>query len=233
VDKPESEKNLVVCRCRHCDGGIEFDASQSGENVVCPHCGLETLLFVPSGNQLPPVIAPPSKQPPVSEPIWFGCEASIVEVKLTSGAILKFKAVRLYDAAELNDLSDQKAHASELLDGVKSPYAAFGDIAWVVFATTITRKIEQVKSREAAQQGFALIQSIAKQERELRKKVKFFPVGQIREIENPIPELWTLLFDGFRFVHSGEEFITVTDTDGDIKKFRWSCVEAYDYQANK
>jgi hypothetical protein len=49
TDQPEL--NLVVCRCRHCDGGIEFDASnfEKGETraVECPHCNLETIIFVP------------------------------------------------------------------------------------------------------------------------------------------------------------------------------------------
>ena len=230
TDQPEP--NLVVCRCRHCDGGIEFDASQAGETVACPHCGLETLLFIPSADLVPPVIAPPAQTPPEQQPIWFGCEASTVEVQLISGAILKFKAVRLYDAAELNDLSAQKAHAAEMLDGVKSPYAPFGDIAWVVFATKITGMLEEKLSREAAQKGIALIQKIAERERKLREQVNFFPVGQIQEIENAVPSLWTVLRAGSRFVHSEEEFITVTDTDGVVKKVRWSCVESYDYQSN-
>ncbi len=85
---------------------------------------------------------------------------------------------------------------------------------------------------QMAQKGFALIQKIAEQERKLREDVKFFPVGQIQEIENAIPTLWTVLLDGTRFVHSEEDFITVQNTDGDVKKFRWSCVESYEYQAN-
>jgi hypothetical protein len=44
-----SEK-LVKCRCQHCAGGIEFDANsfKQGETRVteCPHCHLETTLFV-------------------------------------------------------------------------------------------------------------------------------------------------------------------------------------------
>lgn len=229
----QSESNLVVCRCQHCDGGIEFDARQAGETVACPHCELETLLFVPSADQKPPVIEFPPQTPPVPQPIWFGSEASILEIQLISGANLKIKAVRLYDAAELNEISAQKAHAAELFNGSSSPYGAIGDPLWVVFATTITRKIEQTKSREMAQNGVALIQKIAEQERKLRENVRFFPVGQIQEIENAVPALWTVLLNGSRFVHSEEDFITVTDTDGVLKKFRWSCVETYDYQTNK
>ena len=41
----------VTCRCQHCDGRIEFDADELGEEtsvtVPCPHCQLETLIFEP------------------------------------------------------------------------------------------------------------------------------------------------------------------------------------------
>jgi DNA segregation ATPase FtsK/SpoIIIE-like protein len=44
---------------RYCDKGIEFDAStfDKGETrtVPCPHCGLETIIFVPE-QKVPPVI---------------------------------------------------------------------------------------------------------------------------------------------------------------------------------
>jgi putative phage-type endonuclease len=40
----------VVCNCQHCDGHIEFDASEFAEEnsiVPCPHCGLKTKIFIP------------------------------------------------------------------------------------------------------------------------------------------------------------------------------------------
>ena len=43
--------DFVTCKCQYCDKGIEFDASAFAKNetrtVLCPHCGLETLIFVP------------------------------------------------------------------------------------------------------------------------------------------------------------------------------------------
>ena len=227
-DQPEP--SLVLCRCQHCDGGIEFDASQAGETVACPHCGLETLLFVPPENQKPPIIASPLQPPPLPEPIWFGNVSLVVEIRLISRVILIIKAVRLYDAAELNDLAAQKTQAAEMLSGVSSPYGAIGDPLWVVFATKVTGMIEQKQSREAAQRGFALIQKLAERERKLREDVKFFPVGQIQEIENPVPSLWRVP-SGPGFVHSGDEFVTVTDAEDVIKSIRWSCVESYNFQA--
>jgi len=240
---PESESKFVVCRCQTCPGKIEFDASRAGEAATCPHCGCETILF------FTPTVTPPARTPDernaeieyvlssVSsspmEPVWLGTEASIVVIRLNSGAVLQIKAVRLFDAAKLNFLSAQKTHAAELFEGVKSPYRAFGDIGWVLLASKVTGMLEKKLSREAAEDGIELIQKIAELERQLRLDIKFFHVGQIQEIENPIPNLWTVLMSGLRFVHSEEDFITVKDTEGIVKKIRWNCVESYEYQANK
>ena len=35
------------CLCNHCSGNIEFDSEHAGQMVACPHCGLETKLYVP------------------------------------------------------------------------------------------------------------------------------------------------------------------------------------------
>jgi len=35
------------CSCGHCSGHIEFDSEHAGQMVACPHCGLETKLYVP------------------------------------------------------------------------------------------------------------------------------------------------------------------------------------------
>jgi hypothetical protein len=50
MENPTDNSNFVVCRCRHCEECIEFDAADLAEEfslVPCPHCGLETRLGVP------------------------------------------------------------------------------------------------------------------------------------------------------------------------------------------
>jgi hypothetical protein len=41
----------VTCNCQHCNGRIEFDANELGDekNITapCPHCQLDTIIFVP------------------------------------------------------------------------------------------------------------------------------------------------------------------------------------------
>jgi len=38
---------LVKCKCQHCNQHLEFEAARAGENIPCPKCGMETLLFIP------------------------------------------------------------------------------------------------------------------------------------------------------------------------------------------
>ena len=38
---------FMTCVCQNCPGHIEFEATHSGESITCPHCGLETKLYVP------------------------------------------------------------------------------------------------------------------------------------------------------------------------------------------
>ena len=64
---------FVSCPCQHCSGKIEFDAdklditgeagsSLPGQTIACPHCGLETILFIsPSSKQVPPPAFPPAR----------------------------------------------------------------------------------------------------------------------------------------------------------------------------
>ena len=47
----------ITCSCQHCGGHIKFDPKQlhKGEtlNAECPHCHLETILFIPQTSQPP------------------------------------------------------------------------------------------------------------------------------------------------------------------------------------
>lgn len=73
-EQPVSTSNFVTCHCEHCGGGIEFDANQldpaQDVSVPCPHCEVETKLFLPE-QTMPPVISddtPPSAQSDEGEP---------------------------------------------------------------------------------------------------------------------------------------------------------------------
>jgi hypothetical protein len=67
VDTPKNKSKFVTCRCRHCNGHIEFDASDAGATVACPHCGLETVLFIPANYSK--IANPPPASSPATPPI--------------------------------------------------------------------------------------------------------------------------------------------------------------------
>ena len=55
LEDPTLLPHYVTCQCRHCDENIEFDANAFAEEfsaITCPHCGLETNLYltVPPGD---------------------------------------------------------------------------------------------------------------------------------------------------------------------------------------
>jgi hypothetical protein len=37
----------VTCPCQNCNMQLEFDAEDAGKSGACPHCGMDTLLFIP------------------------------------------------------------------------------------------------------------------------------------------------------------------------------------------
>jgi hypothetical protein len=53
---------LAKCSCSHCDGHLEFETAYAGERVACPHCGRETLLYIPD-TVIPPPIPSPAPVP--------------------------------------------------------------------------------------------------------------------------------------------------------------------------
>ncbi len=61
-----ADPNYVTCPCQYCDGNIEFDANllEKGEThtVECPHCHLETIIFVPEQKLPPPKPLPNSSE---------------------------------------------------------------------------------------------------------------------------------------------------------------------------
>ena len=48
---------FVKCACSSCSENLEFDDSNVGSTVTCPHCGRETVLFLP---RVKPVASPDS-----------------------------------------------------------------------------------------------------------------------------------------------------------------------------
>lgn len=43
----QTEDGYIKCSCNNCDVFIEFPAHGVGQTIICPHCGLDTVLFKP------------------------------------------------------------------------------------------------------------------------------------------------------------------------------------------
>ena len=106
--------HLVVCRCQHCDAGIEFDARQDGESVACPSCGAETLLCLPPISAQGENVSPP---PPTAEEIkraeieQFKIKVIIHTKSLMRKRLEIGKPVFLYDSVFVavdSEMLDQK-----------------------------------------------------------------------------------------------------------------------------
>src|ERR1039458_1914976 len=66
--------NLVTCPCQHCNGKIQFDPeelSDENKSIPCPHCSMETTLFVPPLEPVEPPPPPPPPQQRISQPNIF------------------------------------------------------------------------------------------------------------------------------------------------------------------
>jgi len=63
-----NESKFIVCSCNVCSGNLEFDAFHAGTTIQCPHCGMDTILFVPAK----PIEVSPPPEPTKSKanPWW-------------------------------------------------------------------------------------------------------------------------------------------------------------------
>lgn len=107
MDTPANEPRFVSCRCQHCDDGIEFDASdfQKGETrkVECPHCHLETIIFVPVPTNAPKpkqITTTPSKPNlPAANP--SPGQKELFSIKVTSRTAAIFFAFTMFCLASI------------------------------------------------------------------------------------------------------------------------------------
>jgi hypothetical protein len=45
---------IAKCKCNQCSAYIEFDAGDAGQTVPCPHCGMDTILYIPQLTEAKP-----------------------------------------------------------------------------------------------------------------------------------------------------------------------------------
>lgn len=75
------------CPCNNCSAKIEFETGHAGETVTCPHCQLETVLFVPYG--APTILAPPIIPPMIVQ----DADADIIFLKEGGIAVTRTRLI--------------------------------------------------------------------------------------------------------------------------------------------
>ena len=135
-DESDKQPRFVTCRCQHCDAHIEFDASglEEGDTatVNCPHCQVDTTLLIPQTSLVSAVAIPPILEPTLPQPVWFGSETSLLQIKTTSGAEFEIISVRLFNAADLQMLAIKKAIAAQKMGGVFTGLGSIGSFSSVI-----------------------------------------------------------------------------------------------------
>jgi len=155
-----------------------------------------------------------------------------LEIRMNSGMDLIVKAVRLYDESGLVKLNSKKAEARKMFQGVSTGLGAIGSIEWVLAASVIIGATEAALSSGAASAGVRLLEEAIYLERKIRNEGVFSPVGTIRQIEDPIPNLWRVSKKDLQgaLIHNGDEFISMINDDGSSCSIRWGAIERYVYK---
>ena len=110
-----TQPDLVMCRCNTCDGQLQFERQQSGQRVECPHCGIETLLFVPA-------TAPPVEQSPQANQI----QEETVFLKECGITVTKARFIVSHQTYAIANITSVSA--------IKIPPKRAGVVVFVLFA---------------------------------------------------------------------------------------------------
>jgi ABC-type sugar transport system permease subunit len=74
-DPPGSERKTMSdelkCTCQYCNGHIAFPPEMLGQSINCPHCQLETLLFMPASANPPKNPSPARKNKSRVGRVWL------------------------------------------------------------------------------------------------------------------------------------------------------------------
>lgn len=123
----------VTCQCQHCKNNIEFDANQiesAEQTVACPHCGLETKIFI-----APKIIVPPKLQKPGSVSrirVWIFLAVFVVLTILffTVSGLNSFPTEQENaDAKQVSALDDQQDKLREKSEAVLNQ-VTMGESTW-------------------------------------------------------------------------------------------------------
>jgi hypothetical protein len=153
-----------------------------------------------------------------------------VSVSLTSGHVIEFKEIKLYDSRQLKQLSDLQSSIEKNFRGYRTGIGFVGDVEDVVAGSLVTGVIEGVVSGSMAATGVKQVEEAKELYRRIRNTGYAVNVSAIENIDLPQPELWrvphfktTAKVD---LLQIPSKFITVIMEGKDVAVF-WDKIESY------
>lgn len=124
--------DFVKCNCQHCGGHIEFEREMLtpwNSAVSCPHCGLNTFLYIPVATPPPlPTVTqspipedrqPESSQAPITQPSAEGPATGYQKAILRSLDIFEENDLRVLNERKADDMIAASRVYNELLRSLR------------------------------------------------------------------------------------------------------------------
>jgi hypothetical protein len=149
-------------------------------------------------------------------------------ITLVSGERLVVREVLLYEENKVAEINSLKAQAGNELQGFTTGLGFWGSPGWVIGGALALGAVESMISNSKQKTGLRLLRLAAEKFNQLPNNSAFVSVDRIRSLETPNPQSWSAMtsIGSARFIHNGEDFVTVRTADGEIA-FRWSQVASY------
>jgi hypothetical protein len=115
----------MKCPCQNCNENIEFESEHAGQTASCPHCGMDTILFVPQvGGMFKPKATIPKNEQIKRKPSSLSTNIFAVLVLLLGCACILF--------ATIHDLHESTLENQSAIRGIiyMIEYAA----GWILIA---------------------------------------------------------------------------------------------------
>lgn len=133
-----SADRIAKCPCNHCNGKIEFDIEHAGKAISCPHCGMETLLFIPQLEE------PPKPNKPLPS---LGPAGKWVLISLVAFSLLCFLAYKIATSQFVQQFAAGSVGiiAGLIIVVILLIWAAL----WILFPVFVYFALERMKSEAA------------------------------------------------------------------------------------
>jgi len=129
------------CPCNQCSQKIEFEAEHAGETIQCPHCGMDTVLFIPHDKPAARHAAPVTRRS-IAMPSPTAIKILIAVLAL-GGMVYLAKVILQSDAAQ---------EAAKLVGGgivaiVVFLFAVIWALLWFLFPVFVYFALEKIKAQ--------------------------------------------------------------------------------------